>query len=292
MRPTRSRATAVVDPGSRVFNSATGDVVDGVSITLLDAATGQPAVGEVFSDDGVTAFPTTVVSGRAQPTRRARRFRLRPARTVSRSLRPGTYRLRVEPPPGVTCFRAALRTRSCRHSPARRSHCPAARVAPTSVVAAGEPLQLDVPVDPTTVDVFVSKQANKDVAAGRRLRAVPGGRSERDTAGIVTNGSLIDQLPKGFRYVANSVRINGARAAEPVDCEERHDADVCVAGGRRGCAGRGRVRDRNQRRRRTRQSRERRARDRRAVSAARIPRLPRSRCAKTCSQRKRSSSAR
>ncbi len=48
-----------------------------------------------------------------------------------------------------------------------------------------------------------------------------------------TGAQLIDQLPQGFRYVDDSVRINGARAAEPSVAKQRHDADVCAARGRR-----------------------------------------------------------
>ncbi|HEY6598481.1 MAG TPA: hypothetical protein VIZ30_04185, partial [Pseudomonadales bacterium] len=36
-----------------------------------------------------------------------------------------------------------------------------------------------------------------------------------DAAGIVTNGELIDVLPKGLRYVEGSARVNGVRAADP-----------------------------------------------------------------------------
>ena len=40
----------MVDPYGMVFNSSTGDPLDGVGLTLVDAATGQPAT--VFGDDG------------------------------------------------------------------------------------------------------------------------------------------------------------------------------------------------------------------------------------------------
>ena len=52
---------AVINPRSRVFDSATGALVDGASITLIDEATGLPAT--VFGDDGASLFPSTIISG-------------------------------------------------------------------------------------------------------------------------------------------------------------------------------------------------------------------------------------
>lgn len=54
-------ANALFDPQGFVFDSETGELVDGVTITIIDASTGQPAM--VFGDDGVSQFPSTVVSG-------------------------------------------------------------------------------------------------------------------------------------------------------------------------------------------------------------------------------------
>ena len=56
-----SNAQAIVDRAGRVFDSRTGQLVDGVRVRLVNAQTGQPAV--VVGDDGVSAFPTEVVTG-------------------------------------------------------------------------------------------------------------------------------------------------------------------------------------------------------------------------------------
>ncbi len=49
---------ALIDPFGRVFNSVTGIGVDGVTVTLIDAATGLPAT--VYGDDGISTFPATI----------------------------------------------------------------------------------------------------------------------------------------------------------------------------------------------------------------------------------------
>ncbi|MEQ8772048.1 MAG: hypothetical protein RIC51_04330, partial [Erythrobacter sp.] len=52
---------ALADPFGVVFDSETGAPVDGARVTLVDDATGQPA--SVFGPDGVTPWPSSVVSG-------------------------------------------------------------------------------------------------------------------------------------------------------------------------------------------------------------------------------------
>jgi len=51
----------LVDPFGVSFDSGDGAPVDGTSVTIVDAATGQPAT--VFGDDGVSAFPSTLITG-------------------------------------------------------------------------------------------------------------------------------------------------------------------------------------------------------------------------------------
>ena len=51
----------LADPYGLVFDSVDGTPIDGVTITLIDDATQQPA--RVFADDGITAWPSTVVTG-------------------------------------------------------------------------------------------------------------------------------------------------------------------------------------------------------------------------------------
>ena len=207
-------ATAVVDPGSRVFDSATGVLVDGVSITLLDAATGQPATGAVFADDGVTLFPTTVVSGAGATDASGAHIAFATGTYRFPVVNAGTYRLRVTPPQNYAfpsaVSDAALQTLT--GAPFALSG--GSRGAPFTV-AAGTPLQIDVPVDPTTVDIFVSKQANKEVAAIGDFVQYKVIVENTGAAAAVAGATLVDELPKGFRYVADSVRIDGARAAEP-----------------------------------------------------------------------------
>lgn len=51
-------ASVLVDPYGRVFDSRTGQALNGISVTLVNANTGLPAV--VFGDDGVSIYPLYV----------------------------------------------------------------------------------------------------------------------------------------------------------------------------------------------------------------------------------------
>jgi hypothetical protein len=56
-----SPVEVLIDPFGIVFDSADGAPIPGVRVTLIDVATGQPA--DVFGDDGVSRFPSSVVTG-------------------------------------------------------------------------------------------------------------------------------------------------------------------------------------------------------------------------------------
>ncbi len=51
----------LADPFGVVFDSETGEPVNGARVSLVDAVSGAPA--QVFAEDGVTAWPSTVISG-------------------------------------------------------------------------------------------------------------------------------------------------------------------------------------------------------------------------------------
>ncbi len=96
-----STASLLIDPEGYVFDSRTGDLINGATITLIDEATGAPAT-RVFGDDGVSAYPIDRHQRRHGDRRRRRglslprgnfRFPLSPA---------GRYRLRIVPPDGYS----------------------------------------------------------------------------------------------------------------------------------------------------------------------------------------------
>lgn len=90
-------ATAPFDPVSRLFDSTDGSLIDGATVTLVDAVTGLPAT--VFADDGVSPFPSSIITGEdvltAGPT-----YNFGPGGYRFPVVPFGDYRIEVTPPTG------------------------------------------------------------------------------------------------------------------------------------------------------------------------------------------------
>ena len=95
-----AQASAQVDPTSRVFDSRTGKPVSGAQITVIDMATGLPAT--VFSDDGVSTYPSTVISGQSVTDGAGHKQVLGEGEFRFPYLRAGTYALKVKAPSGYS----------------------------------------------------------------------------------------------------------------------------------------------------------------------------------------------
>ena len=140
-------AAALVDPTGKVFDSRTGQPVDGAQVTLIDTATGAPA--QVFSDDGVTSFPSTVTSGGSATDGAGRVVSFAAGGFRFPLVRPGTYRYEVKPPPGY-----ASPSKASAAALQALPGAPFALIDPGSrgeafTVVAGAPLRIDIPVDPS-----------------------------------------------------------------------------------------------------------------------------------------------
>jgi len=87
----------LIDPFGLVFDSADGTPVSGARVTLIDNATGLPAT--VFGDDGVSAFPSSIITGSTVTDSGGTVYNFDPGFYRFPFARPGDYRLVVEPPP-------------------------------------------------------------------------------------------------------------------------------------------------------------------------------------------------
>ena len=87
---------AIVNPRSRVFDSANGLAISGASITLIDTATGNPAA--VFGDDGVSVFPATIESGATVVDSAGTSYVFGPGEFRFPAVAEGTYRYEILPP--------------------------------------------------------------------------------------------------------------------------------------------------------------------------------------------------
>ncbi|MFC7537865.1 hypothetical protein ACFQPG_10890 [Sphingomonas sp. GCM10030256] len=199
---------------SYVFDSRDGSPVTGVRITLINVATGQPAI--VFGLDGTSRFPSTLTTGQSTSDTSGYVYSY-PAGAFSFPwVSAGTYRLQVEAPApfsfGSSRTQAEL---SNLHRPDNANfQLASASFGGTFTLQSAGTVTLDVPLDRPAPRLLLSKVANRSEAeigdlVRYELKVI---NPESRSTGIVT---VKDYLPAQMRYRPRSARLDGARTAEP-----------------------------------------------------------------------------
>jgi len=196
----------LIDPQGYVFDSMTGEVVDGAIVTVVDAQTGLPA--PVFGDDGVSRYPSTVVSGADVTDSGGYTYQFDPGRFRFPLMPPGTYRLKIEPPAGYKAPSAVAPEQLATFvGPNGPYNILDASYSKPFVLSDPEPLNVDLPIDPDlTSQLVLEKTASTRTAAPGdtiqyRLRL-----SNRYARSAVLGATIADHLPVGMRYKRGSVR--------------------------------------------------------------------------------------
>lgn len=207
-----SASAALVDPFGIVFDSATGQPVDGATVTLRTAA-GAPAT--VYGDDGVSSFPATVVTGSTVTDGSGAQYVLPAGGFRFPFITPGDYYFDVTPPPGYG-VPSAVATGSLPANPG--SGAPYAVVNGSRgeifTVLPGPALNIDIPADPATGGMFLQKLVSRtEASAGDFLqyRLI----LQNTAAFAATNVAIVDTLPQGLRYEGGSLTVGGVRMANP-----------------------------------------------------------------------------
>ncbi|MBL0923912.1 MAG: DUF11 domain-containing protein [Sphingomonadaceae bacterium] len=199
----------LVDPFGLTFDSGDGAPVNGTTVTIVDAVTGLPA--QVFGDDGVSSFPSTIVTGTTVTDSSGRIYPFTTGFYRFPFLRQGTYRL-VVTPPGPYTFPSFA-------TPAEL----AALVRPDGgafVIAPGSyggtitlfdpaPVRIDIPLDRPGGALTLSKVTST-------ATAMPGDVvqyrvSVQNPDRLRNSGSITvtDRLPTAMRLRENSVKYQG-----------------------------------------------------------------------------------
>lgn len=212
---TTSTTTILIDPSGVVFSSATGLPVAGVRVTLIDAATGAPAL--VFLGDFTTAAPNPVI------TQADGRYSF-PA------VAPGSYRLEILPPPEFTAP-----SKIAPHSlpPGHIIDAAGSYGGSFEVSENTGAVTIDFPLDPVSSGtLFVQKTASRSTAEigdfvdfTVRVKSV----STVTLPGV----AIVDRLPFGFVFVKKSARLDGGKLADldGADGPELHFAIGAIAPG-------------------------------------------------------------
>lgn len=214
-----AEASAVFDPAGRVFDSSTGEPVDGVRVSLIDAATGAPA--RVLGNDGRSGFPASIVTGSQVTDQSGTTYDFRGGRFRFPSVPAGDYRLAVEPPETYAAPSAAIPSELQRLA-----------AAPFDLVEASfdgvyrhdgnGPFSFDYPLDPVAESLYVQKTTSAITAApGDFLRYEITVRNTSD-ASAARNLRVVDLLPPGTRYVRGSATLGGKTSDEPALVSSSH----------------------------------------------------------------------
>lgn len=209
----RTTVDVALDQVGHVFDSSDGSPLDGVKITLVDAVSGAPA--RVYSDDGVTPWPSTVISGEnivdaggtPHPIRRGEyRFPVIPD---------GIYRLVIDPPsPLIAPSLAPVPLLgNLMRTDGKRFAISDASFSRTFEVKGFEGIQADIPVDQPAGAISIDKSSSKS-------SALPGDVimftvNLRNQSRVVARAvQLVDTPSSHLRYRPNTVRINGKQPAD------------------------------------------------------------------------------
>lgn len=189
--------TALVDPYGTVFNSATGEVIKGATVTLVDDATGRPA-----------NLPQPPVAPLAQQN---------PVVTDANGtfrfayVKPGNYHLVVSPgsdyiyPSAVPAQDLPKGYNIVRGSYGKSF----------AVTKGMAPLTIDLPVDPPGSDLTVTKTADMSGASIGDIvhyTVTVQNMGKTDVASL----AIIDLMPRGVSYVKGSATIGGKKTPDPL----------------------------------------------------------------------------
>ncbi len=199
----------LVDPFGLTFDSGDGVPVTGTRVTIVDAATGQPA--QVFGDDGISAFPSSLITGTTVTDASGASYVFDDGFYRFPFLRPGTYRLVVSPPTPYSSPSAATPAEISLLTRPDGGRFVISDGSYGGIITLSDPapVRVDVPLDRPGGALAISKSTST-------VTAMPGDIVQyriqvRNPDRLRNSGpvTVTDQFPNSVRYRANSMRYNG-----------------------------------------------------------------------------------
>lgn len=206
----------LADPFGVVFDSETGEPVNGARVTLIDDATGQPAT--VFAADGVTPWPATVISGQSITDGAGNVVEVGAGEFWFPLTYLGRYRLLIEPPePFSAPSLATPENLASLTGPDGRSFIITdASYGSQFELDSPVPVQVDIPLDRPSLELGLTKTASRDrVVPGDVVFYVVTARNP-DANRIKRNVLLVDSPAKELRLRPDTIRVDGVAAPDAV----------------------------------------------------------------------------
>ncbi len=195
--------TNVFDRYNKVFNAFTGELVDGVTIRLIDNTTGLPA--RIFGDDGISAFPSVIESGAKVEDSSGKIYDFPTGSYRFPYVPNGEYRIEVNntfayqfPAKSSDLVLQTLPNAPFNLTPLSKG---------TAQTSSNLLLNADIPLDPLLDRILINKSTPKATVGIADF--VPFEISMTNIDATISNLKLIDTLPVGLRFVKGSLKVNG-----------------------------------------------------------------------------------
>ncbi len=208
------------DPYSLVFNAYTGELIDGITIRLIDNSSGQPA--NVFGDDGTSTFPNTIVTGGQVQDSSGKSYNFPTGGYRFPYVENGDYRLEVDtsivytfPSETEDQVIQTLPTAPYRLNNASRG---------LALSSQNLLLNADIPLDPKSDRILLDKSSTHTSAGMGDF--VPFEITMTNIEYDVSNIKLVDTLPIGLSYVEGSLRVNKAAYSDVLVSENGQQISV------------------------------------------------------------------
>ena len=207
-----AQVEVLVDPYGLVFDSTSGAPINNVRVTLVDALTGTPA--RVFADDGVTPWPSSVVTGQTVTDAAGNVYQLAPGEYRFPFAALGQYRLVIEQPAPYT---APSVMTPAQLAVLRRPDGQPMIIVPASyggslTLSDPQPVRVDVPLDHPAFAVTLVKTVSRPTALPGDAVFYTVTVTNPDTLGPKRGVMVVDSPSSMLRLRAGTVKIDGIAA--------------------------------------------------------------------------------
>ena len=209
-----NQTISLIDPYGVVFDSRTGLALDGVTVSLINTATGGPA--EVFGDDGMSHYPSTLVTGSTVTDSSGTEYVMLEGGYRFPLISPGSYRLEITLPNGSAyTWPSVVSTADIQTLPNAPFTIVTGSRGELFTLLPGPPLNVDIPIDMIDMPIRVKKRAGKDTVASGDYLQYRVDVQNVSTLAPLNETELTDILPHGFRYEKGSAHLDDNKMADP-----------------------------------------------------------------------------
>ena len=206
----------LADPYGIVFDSEDGTPIDGARISLVDALTGAPA--RVFGDDGLTTWPSSMISGQPVTDGAGNVWRMLPGEYRFPLAPLGQYRLVVETP---APYSVPSQVQPAGLAALRRPDGGPLAIGDASygrsfTLNSPAPVRVDIPADRPSISVGLTKTVSRPSALPGDVVFYTVTARNGDPARTKRDVVLVDRAARSLRLRSDTVMVDGVRVPDAV----------------------------------------------------------------------------